>query len=163
MKLPVNTPSSRLLRHATIAMLLLGTTLLGACESKTEPDFSYSDGSAGYYSDFTSQWLLINYWAEWCKPCIQEIPELNAFAAGNKGKLTVIGINYDKMPEEREREIIKKLGIEFPVARAHIHDHYGFPMPLSLPSTVIISPEGKVHRILLGPQTSTKLAQALEN
>jgi thiol-disulfide isomerase/thioredoxin len=128
--------------------------LLGACSPKA--DFYYSDGSAGTYKSFEGKWLLINYWAEWCKPCIKEIPELNAFASSND-HVQVIGINYDHLESEKEQAIIKQLNIQFPVAQAPLHEHFLYDLPRSLPSTVVITPEGKIKTILLGPQTIDSL------
>lgn len=141
-----------------LLLLLPALLLLGACNSKA--DFSYSNGSEGKYADFSGKWLLINYWAEWCKPCITEIPELNQFAADNKDA-NVIGINYDVFPIEKEQAIIKKLNIKFPVVRARMHEHYGYSMPMALPTTVVISPDGKVKKILAGPQTAETLSAAV--
>lgn len=132
--------------------------LLGACGEKA--DFSYSNGQPGRYADFSGQWLLINYWAEWCKPCIKEIPELNSVAE-SADNIRVIGVNFDQMPIETEQALIKKLGIRFAVVRAPLHQHFGFAMPASLPTTVVISPEGTIHKILLGPQTAETLSQAI--
>ena len=52
---------------ATIALVLL----LGACGDKPET------GGVPRLEDLRGQWVLVNYWAQWCKPCIEEIPELN--------------------------------------------------------------------------------------
>lgn len=149
---------SRLQPANSLIIGLLTLFMLCACHSRA--DFSYSHGAEGYYSDFSGKWLVINYWAEWCKPCIKEIPELNAFAASNKD-VNLVGVNFDILPLEKEQVIIKQLDIRFPVARAFLHEHYGYAMPVSLPVTVIISPEGKVHKVLSGPQTAATLTQAV--
>lgn len=148
-------PSLRIIRSMPVFLLVF---LLSACESRA--DFSYSDGSTGNYGQFAGKWLLINYWADWCKPCIKEIPELNAFASQH-ANVVVIGVNYDILPVAEEQAIVKKLDIRFPVIRTHIHQHYSYDMPLSLPTTIVINPEGKVHNILKGPQTTESLTQAI--
>ena len=40
------------------------------------------------------QWVVINYWAQWCKPCIEEIPYLNTLDR-DYAQVTVLGVNYD--------------------------------------------------------------------
>lgn len=136
--------------------LMTGITLLISCSPT--PDFTYSDGENGYFKDFAGKWLVINYWADWCHPCIKEIPEINTFAAANP-QLHVVGINYDVIPLDKEQAVIKQLNIKYPVARAQLHKHFGYDMPTSLPTTIIISPEGKVTKILAGPQTVQTLSE----
>ncbi len=154
----LSTSSSTPVSGRFFVLFILGLLMLGACESKA--DFSYSNGSEGNYADFSGKWLVINYWAEWCKPCIKEIPELNRFAASNKD-VNVIGVNYDILPIEKEQAVIQQFNIQFPVARAFLHEHYGYPMPTALPATIVISPDGQVKKILLGPQTVESLSQSV--
>ena len=57
------------------------------------------------------EWLLINYWAEWCKPCIEEIPELNEFARLNAMRARVLMVNFDGASGEALREQAQRLGL----------------------------------------------------
>ncbi|CAA0091502.1 Thiol:disulfide interchange protein TlpA [BD1-7 clade bacterium] len=133
---------------------LLGPIALALCLSacSSEPDFYYATGKPGHYNDYSGQWLVVNYWAAWCKPCIEEIPELNELNHSNDD-VNVIGINYDKKPAEQIAKDASKLDVAFPVALANFHEHYNYAFPKVLPTTVVIDPEGKVTATLLGPQT----------
>ena len=53
------------------------------------------DGNVLQQKDWKGKWVYINYWAEWCKPCAEEIPELNKFAAATPSVL-VLSVNFDK-------------------------------------------------------------------
>lgn len=71
------TPRIERLRRAP---LLLGVLLaLAGCAREEEPT------KAADTLRQPGQWLLVNYWAEWCKPCLEEIPELGAFAGKHAG------------------------------------------------------------------------------
>lgn len=105
--------------------------------------------------------LLINYWAEWCKPCREEIPELNQLAASDDSVL-VVGINYDQLPAETIGAQARELGIEFPVLASEPADRWGQPRPVVLPTTFIIGADGKWRRTLVGPQTVESLHAALQ-
>ena len=50
--------------------------ILSAC---SEPDYRLVDGGSGRVDDFLGKWLIVNYWADWCPPCIKEMPELENF------------------------------------------------------------------------------------
>ncbi len=104
------------------------------------------------------QWVVINYWAIWCKPCIQEIPELNAL--NELPGVTVLGVNYDGDAEEILAQQIKQLGIDFEVLATDPASLLGTTRPMVLPTTLILDPAGALQDTLVGPQTLASLAQA---
>src|SRR5580698_6451768 len=65
------------------------------------PDFSITadNGRPMTPSDFGGKLLVLNFWATWCPPCIEELPSLNEFATEYKSKgVVVLGISSDKNP-----------------------------------------------------------------
>lgn len=128
--------------------------LLGACtpgeEAKPKPLLERWQG----------QWLLVNYWATWCKPCIVEIPELNAIGQ-HYPDVTVVGVNYDGAQGEELARQIAQLGIDFAIV-ADPAAELGVARPAVLPTTLVISPAGELHATLVGPQTLATLAAATE-
>jgi len=103
------------------------------------------------------RWVLINYWAEWCKPCLEEIPELNAFAEAYGEQVSVLGVNYDGVEGETLARVIVRFGIDFPVLSQDPASIYKFNRPEVLPVTFVINPEGVVQQRLVGPQTLADL------
>jgi len=103
------------------------------------------------------RWVLINYWAEWCKPCLEEIPELNAFAEAHSEQVSVFGVNYDGVEGEALARVIVRFGIDFPVLTRDPASLYKFARPEVLPVTIVINPEGIVQQRLVGPQTLANL------
>ncbi|MEE4147096.1 MAG: TlpA disulfide reductase family protein [Halieaceae bacterium] len=104
------------------------------------------------------QWVVINYWAIWCKPCIQEIPELNAL--NELPGVTVLGVNYDGVAEQERQQQIQQLGIAFEVLATDPAGALGISRPVVLPTTLVIDPAGELRDTLVGPQTLASLAQA---
>lgn len=104
------------------------------------------------------QWVVINYWAIWCKPCIQEIPELNAL--NELPEVTVLGVNYDGAAAEELRQQTEQLGIAFDVLATDPANELGIDRPVVLPTTLILDPAGELRTTLVGPQTFESLAQA---
>jgi len=103
------------------------------------------------------QWVVINYWAEWCKPCIKEIPELNALDQ-RYPTVTVMGVNYDGLSGDELLGQAQELGIEFGLLASDPAPQLGVPRPVVLPTTLILDPQGRLTETLVGPQTLESLA-----
>ena len=101
-------------------------------------------------------WIVINYWADWCAPCIKEIPELNEFAYENKD-LLVYTFNFDQLDEEELAPIAKKFNIQVPSLISHPRDIWGIQTPPAVPATFFINPNGNLVLSLFRPQTKDAL------
>lgn len=146
-------------RACLYAPCLAALALLGnAC---TPADFTYADGSSGRFSDWHGDWVLVNYWAEWCAPCRQEIPELNALDADDSLNVRVIGVNFDGLRDAELRDLVERMQIAFPVVIEDPNVPLGYERPGVLPTTFVIDPEGQVVDRLEGPQTHEMLEAAL--
>jgi len=110
---------------------------------------------------YSGKWVIVNFWATWCGPCIREIPELMAFADRHLGSVQVVGIAFEKTPIDEIRSFVAKLGVNYPVLI--IGEEPLVPMePLKgLPSTFLISPEGQVVHSHVGPVTEDALTEWL--
>jgi cytochrome c biogenesis protein CcmG, thiol:disulfide interchange protein DsbE len=92
--------------------------------------------------DFGGKLLVLNFWASWCGPCIEETPSLTRFAQDYAGKgVVVLGISVDQN-EQAYRAFVQKYSPGFLTARnLKIHEDYGTYM---YPETYIIDSKGKV-------------------
>ena len=106
------------------------------------------------------QWLVINYWAEWCAPCRKEIPELNALPERIEG-VRVLGVNFDGLRDEALLRAVEGMGIDFTVLADNPATHFGLEPTGVLPVTYLIDARGKVRERLLGEQTADGLVARL--
>jgi len=125
--------------------------LLGACSGGSAPPERLQ------LEQYAGRWVVINYWATWCKPCIQEIPELNALDK-QYPQVTVLGVNYDGASGEELARQAQDLGIDFTMLSTDPATALGVPRPVVLPTTLIIDPGGVLRQTLVGPQTLQSLA-----
>lgn len=125
----------------------------------SEPRFLLTNGDQRNVSSYQGQWLLINYWAVWCKPCVEEIPELNAL--DEDASIQVLGFNFDRESGvELEKQIVT-LGIDFPLISEDPAIIFDQPVPKGLPATMVISPDGQFEYWLMGPQTQASVRKKL--
>ena len=127
-------------RFILIAALFATTALAGEPVDFTLPGL---DGKPVSLSDYRGKWVVVNYWATWCPPCLDEIPDLVDLHEANRGRLVVLGVSYEEVNEEYLREFVESHMMSYPIMRMA-------PLPvtplgpvLGLPTTYIISPEGE--------------------
>ena len=101
-------------------------------------------------------WVVINYWADWCAPCIKEIPELNNFAQENKD-LKVYTFNFDYLQVDDLEPIANKFNIMVPSLVTHPREIWGIQTPPAVPATFFINPNGQLTLSLFRPQTKDDL------
>lgn len=118
------------------------------------------DGSTVQLTDHAGQWVLVNYWAEWCEPCRREIPELNALLKARAPTVAVYGVNYDGISGAALQAQAMKMGIAFPLLTSDPGVDLGTAHPEVLPTTIVIAPSGR-RTLLVGPQTQASLNAVL--
>ena len=126
-------------------VLVVGFALTGCQSDKTVA-----------IDNYRGQWVVVNYWAEWCKPCIKEIPELNDLNSQN-AEVTVLGVNFDGAVGDELARQLDELKVAFETLPYDPSAELGIERPRALPTTVIISPEGDLKEVLIGPQTQESL------
>ncbi len=134
--------------------------VLAACGERGG-GYALHGGGALTLESLRGRWVFINYWAEWCAPCREEIPELNAFAAAHPDRVRVLSVNFDGAAGEQLDAQIAALGIAFPTLLADPRTALGVPPAQGLPETLVIDPQGRLQRVLQGPQTRVTLEAAM--
>jgi thiol-disulfide isomerase/thioredoxin len=130
--------------------------LLSGCSDRV---LQLSNGDKQALSELRGQWLLINYWAQWCRPCLEEIPELNTL--DKRPDLRVLGLDYDKAQGDELTNKAKRLGIEYALILTDPAPLFSQQPPSGLPATMLINKEGKFVRWLMGPQTIESIQRAI--
>lgn len=175
---------------APVVAVLLASGLLSACQKKSadapEPaqsvqpaattaakapaetppltptlDITALDGSRYDLAARRGKWVVVNFWATWCAPCLKEMPELSALDAMHE-HIEVVGLAYEDIDAAAMREFLQRHPVVYPIA---IIDTYAppadFDTPRGLPMTYLIAPDGTVAKKILGPVTASEIEAAI--
>lgn len=103
------------------------------------------------------KWVVVNFWATWCAPCIKEMPELSALDK-QREDIEVVGLAYEEIEVEDMRAFLKTRPVVYPIAILDVYDPpKDFATPRGLPMTYLIAPDGKVAKQFLGPVTAKEI------
>jgi thiol-disulfide isomerase/thioredoxin len=113
---------------------------------ESAPSFQARDLSGNTVSsaDWKGKVVLLNFWATWCPPCREEIPELISLQKQYKDRLQIIGVSEDDDPPQKVLQFVQRAGMNYPVVMAttELTDAYG-GVP-ALPTSFVIDPQGRV-------------------
>jgi cytochrome c biogenesis protein CcmG/thiol:disulfide interchange protein DsbE len=134
------------LLSAACALLLLTSAAWSAGPGDIAPEFALTDfnGKAIRLADLRGKLVLLNFWASWCAPCLEEMPRLSAWqrdygAAG----LQVIGISMDDEAAPARRQLAKQ-PVGYPVALGDEELARRYGGILGLPQSFLIDRRGRV-------------------
>ena len=120
------------------------------------------DGQEFDLSKQRGKWVVVNYWATWCNPCLKEIPDLDAMDKARED-VVVIGLAYEEIERADMEAFLKQHTLSYPIALVDVYDPPAdFETPKGLPMTYLIAPDGKVASRHLGPVTSQELSDEIK-
>ncbi len=151
-----------------IALLLVGSACSEEPAKLNKPDastqFTFLSGQQPTLSDYTGQWLLVNFWSVSCPPCYEEMPDLSRlYNELKKDNFHLIGV---AMPYDRPDQIIaakEKMQLTYPVSidiEGNINRAFGIQKVI--PSSYLLTPDGKVAKSYIGIITYEKFIKDLK-
>jgi thiol-disulfide isomerase/thioredoxin len=152
-----------LLSSLMLAACVLAAPVYAAMPAQPSLKVTTLDGKPYDLASQRGHWVIVNFWATWCAPCIKELPDIAHFVATHPN-VRAIGIAYDDTDPADIRAFLEKHPVGFPVAQVTMDKPLtDFDEPLGLPTTWLIGPDGKVAKHFMGPVTSASLSAATGN
>jgi len=142
--------------------LILVSAWPAAGETETDYQLKDLDGIVHKVSDLRGKYLVMNFWATWCPPCIHEMPELESFYQNHRDTAEVWGISFEMTDPSEIKSFVKKLNISYPLLGNGQEPKTGFGMVNVLPTTFIIDRDGKFLHRFEGPITEQDIVEVIE-
>ncbi|PTR26371.1 thiol-disulfide isomerase/thioredoxin [Luteibacter sp. OK325] len=150
----------RFLAVAVVALAFAGPAMAATAAA---PDLKITtlDGKPFDLAAQHGKWVVVNYWATWCVPCIKEMPDISAFVKNHKN-VTAIGLAFEDTDAKEIRAFLAKHPVVYPIAQVDVMDPpKAFEPPKGLPTTYLIAPDGTVAKRFVGPVTEQSLGEAI--
>lgn len=126
-----------------------------------QPEFSFVDinGETVDFKEYRGKWVVVNYWATWCPPCLEEIPELVHFHEAYKdSKAVVVGFNMEEKSPQLLSAFVEENMMTYPVVPMSDEMALFGDVP-GLPTTYVLDPTGKPVAMQVGEVTAEMLEE----
>lgn len=157
-----------MLRRAVLVCMVVLTAVMGCTRSETPtaqaPDFALQDlsGKNVRLSDLKGKVVLVEFWATWCPPCREAIPEMEKLHKAYRDKgLVVLGISVDSSGADMVRSFAREQGITYSVLQGNneVADQYQVRV---IPVTYLVNREGLIARHYVGGTDGDKLEKEIK-
>lgn len=123
--------------------------------AQAEPvnDFAVVDaaGKTHTLSQYLGKWLVINYWATWCSPCLEEIPDLISFYEANRERdVIVLGVVLEYASAKEVKDYVSDMLMSYPVVLGDDQAKGQVQHPDLLPTTYVYNPKGELVKVKRG-------------
>jgi thiol-disulfide isomerase/thioredoxin len=148
---------------ATTASATKPSTPIAAPALSDKPTLKVTtlDGAQYDLAAHRGKWVVVNFWATWCGPCLKEMPELSALDAMRE-HIDVIGLAYDDITPAALKTFLQTHPVVYPIALVDTYKPPAdFATPRGLPTSYLIAPDGRIARQFLGPVTAKDIEAAI--
>ena len=148
---------------ALLAAVAIASPAQAAMPAKPALQVTTLDGKPYDLAAQRGHWVVVNYWATWCVPCIQEMPDISQFVASRKD-VSAIGLAYDDSDLADIKAFVAKHPVSYPIAQVTLDNPpKDFDEPRGLPTTYLIAPDGTVAKRFVGPISAAALKAAIDD
>lgn len=147
-------------RFLPIRLVLAAVTVVTLAGCTKAADFHTDSSGSKRWQQLQGRYVVVNYFAEWCAPCLKELPELNAFYRQHAEQVSLFGISFDPLDNQQLELLRARYQIEFPLIQLQPEPTLPFARPKMLPATYIIDPAGTIIGPLYGEQNLLSLQKA---
>lgn len=141
------------MKRIVFTLIVLVFTQLALADSALKTGFIMKDMSGVQHqlSSYKGKWLLVNYWATWCPPCLEEVPDLvNLYDQRKQKDLMVLGVVFDYKDVKEVKEYVDDMLMSYPIVLGDDSVTQQIGTAEVLPTTFIYNPQGVLVKVKRG-------------
>jgi thiol-disulfide isomerase/thioredoxin len=148
-------------RAIALSVFLLASATAAPAVAATGQVSNFSfrdvDGKQHQFSQYRGKWVVVNYWATYCGPCVAELPALNSIAKRYKDSVVVLGMDAGETPADELKEFAANRRLAYPVIPTQDSTMFALGLVYGVPTTFIVNPQGKVVDTHMGAISVSQL------
>ena len=151
----------RIVQCSLLAVFFALSAPVFASKDMPELKVTTTEGAQFDLAAQRGKWVVVNFWATWCGPCLKEMPDFDQFDRG-RDDVVVIGLAFEEIEAADLKAFVAARKIAYPIALVDVYQPPAdFDVPRGLPTTYLIDPDGKLAEKFLGPITSADLSRTI--
>ena len=138
-----------------------GNTATGNTEPLKDLTFATLSGKSWSAKAQRGKFVVLNFWATWCKPCVKEMPDFQQLSL--RKDTAVLGLAYEDSTDAELVAFLTKLKVTYPVAKVDVYAALPAPLevPKGLPTTLVFDRQGLLLKKFLGPVTRSDIEKVI--
>lgn len=146
-------------KYVLLTLLFVSCGVAHATEAFVLKDMS---GAEHRLSQYLGKWVIVNYWATWCPPCLEEVPEFVALYDERRNKdVMVIGVVFDYESIKTVSDYVDDMLMSYPIVLGNDNIVKQIGPADVLPTTYLFNPKGKLVKVKRGLVSRRHLEKAM--
>jgi len=149
-----------------LSLSVMAASQFAVAEAASGANFMLQDtaGIKHQLANYKGKWVLVNYWATWCPPCLEEVPDLvNLYDQRRKKDLMIFGVVFDYESVQSVKEYVDDMLMSYPVVLGDDQVIAQIGSADVLPTTFFYNPQGELVSYQEGLLTRSSIESYIKN